>query len=157
MKKCKSCKKEIDDLATKCPFCQGYQQWFRNPQYFGFLFFIPLLGFMLWQTNSFKSKSFEEYRNRVAVEEVRIVQSDDGKKDILTYNVKNDTDLTWKSIVFEINGYDDHGNLVLTNSESEYAWIVQPRSQSYLSATVVRNANVKKWKMRIVNMETSRY
>jgi hypothetical protein len=112
---------------------------------------------MLWQTNSLKSKSFEEYRNKFAVEEVRIVQSDDGKKDVITYNIKNDTDLTWERIMYELNGYDENDKLVLTNSVSGYAWIVQPHSQSYLSSTVVRNANVKKWKIRIVNMETSRY
>jgi len=157
MKQCKSCRKEIDDFATKCPYCQGYQQWFRNPQYFGFVFVIPFLGIMIWKMNALESESFEKYRNKIAVEEVRIVQSDDGKKDILTFNVKNDTDLTWKAIMFEVNGYDDHDNLVLANSESEYAWLVQPRSQSYLSATVLRNAQVKKWKMRIVDMKTSKF
>jgi hypothetical protein len=47
--------------------------------------------------------------------------------------------------------------LVLSNAASEWAWVVQPRSQSYLSAKVERNKNVKKWKMKITDLETSRF
>jgi regulation of enolase protein 1 (concanavalin A-like superfamily) len=157
MKQCKSCKKEIDDQATKCPYCQGYQQWFKNPQSFGFIFLIPLFGFMIWQMNSFKSKAFDDFKTNFTVKEVRIVQSDDDKYDVITYVVKNDTNYRWTSIKYEVNGYDESDNVVLTNATSEYAWIVQPHSESYLSTKVARNKNVKKWKMRIVDMETSRF
>jgi len=37
-KPCRSCKDETDEAATKCPKCQAYQQWYRNPQYASLLF-----------------------------------------------------------------------------------------------------------------------
>jgi hypothetical protein len=157
MKQCKSCRKEIDSNATKCPYCQGYQQWFRNPQYLGFLFVIPFVAFMMWQTNLFKSEKFDDFKNNFKVEEVKIVQSDNNKYDIITYVISNNTDLKWTRIRYEVIGYDVNDKLVLSNAASEWAWIVHQHSQSYLSAKVERNKNVKKWKMKITDLETSRF
>lgn len=157
MKQCKSCRKDIDDLATKCPHCQAYQNWFRNPQYIGFIFVIPFIGFMLWQTSSFKSKSFDEYRSQFAVEEVRVVISDDGKYDVITYTVQNNTDFTWKRISYEVRGYDSSDTIVIANSGLDYSWSVKPNSKAYLSVRVTRHASIARWEMHLVNMETSRY
>lgn len=157
MKQCKSCMKEIDNNATKCPYCQGYQQWFRNPQHLGFLFAIPFIAFMMWQTNVFKSEKFTDFKNNFKVDEVRIVQSDNNKNDIITYLISNDTNLKWSRIKYEVIGYDEKDKLVLTNAQSDYAFVIQPRSQAYLSAKVEKNKNVKKWKMKITDLETSRF
>src|SRR5882672_8855909 len=44
MKKCKSCQKEIDNKAKKCPYCQASQRgWFRrHPILTGILIFVVI-------------------------------------------------------------------------------------------------------------------
>ncbi len=157
MTACKSCKTNIDDLATKCPYCQAYQQWFRNPQYFSLVFFIPLIALMIWRPIGFESESFDEFRDQILVEEVRTVPSDDGTYDIITYNITNTTAFTWKRVVYELNGYDDKDTVVVSKMRSEYSWMVPPSSQAYLSANAARHGSIKKWRIRIVSMETSRF
>ncbi len=47
MKQCKSCKKEIDANATKCPFCQTDQRsWFRRHPILTVIFGLIFLGFI---------------------------------------------------------------------------------------------------------------
>jgi hypothetical protein len=59
MKKCKSCKSEIDSKATKCPHCQADQRgWFkRHPiltGIFGFILFFGVVGAMSGGSDSSK-------------------------------------------------------------------------------------------------------
>lgn len=48
MKKCKSCKSDIDSKATKCPHCREDQRiWFRRHPILSFLIFLLITPFIL--------------------------------------------------------------------------------------------------------------
>lgn len=60
MKKCKSCQKEIDDKATKCPYCQTDQRsWFRRHPILTVLIALFVLPAVLNSLSSGSSKPKE--------------------------------------------------------------------------------------------------
>lgn len=156
MSHCKACKMEIDQKATKCPHCQAYQQWYKNPQNYGLLFMLPFIAVIFfWQSTILKSKQFTEYQKQFTVEKVKEILSDDGKRVIITYKIKNETQYKWEDLTYEMIGTDEDGDLVLTEAGSEYSWVIQPKEEAYLTVMVEKNKNVYSWDVRITDMETS--
>ncbi|MBI5240444.1 MAG: hypothetical protein HY926_08215 [Elusimicrobia bacterium] len=155
MNQCSSCKKEIDDGASKCPYCQAFQQWYRNPQVYGLLILIPVFGFLfLWQRSLMNTKNYIDYQDKFAVEKVSQVVNDDKKWDFLTYKIKNGTDLRWEHLEYQLIGLDEKGAIVYTCSNGEYGWSVQPKAEALITASCGRNKNIAKWDFKITEMTT---
>ena len=157
MRLCKACQMEIDNKATKCPHCQAYQQWYKNPQHYGLFFVFPFILFIFWQSSMFKSEQFTQYQSQFTIEEVTETVSDDDKRVIITYRIKNGTKHKWEHLSYELIGKDRNNNLVMTDAGSEYSWVVQPGGETYLTVKVEKNKNVYSWNIRITDLETSRF
>lgn len=155
MKNCKSCHKEIDERATKCPYCQGYQAWFKNPQLAGMIFPLIFIPFIFFSTGLFSNKSYTKFTDDFSVSLVN--QSSDKKYDIYTYEISNSTKHKWKSVSYQMKGYNDSNQVVIVESDKEYDWNIQPHSKSMLSVKTDKNAPVTRWEFEITDMRSGRY
>lgn len=151
MKKCKSCRKEIDPEAKRCPYCRADQNWMPEvlSSFFPVLIFIPII-FM--RPSLWNKKSFEDYKDLFSSEFVNKVDGD--RRDIHTYRINNNSDIKWKDISFQLIGYDDKGKVVLVESKSEYSWVIMPNKSSMISVELDKISLIKKWEFKIVDMSS---
>ncbi len=162
MKPCKACQKEIPDEAYKCSHCRAFQKWYRNPQNISWLLLIPFFGFLYWSSLDLRDsylnpQKYTQYQSQFTVELVKVVTSDDKKKDAITYKVKNGTDYKWENAKISLIGTDEKGDVVFTESDTKYGWVIQPKSESFLTVTVEKKWKVKSWEIKITDLDTSRY
>ena len=126
---CKSCKEEIDAAATKCPKCQAFQSWYRNPQLFPLLFLIPFFVYMTWNVSRHeKPATFADYRDKLSVSVVEENLSSNGRTSLLTVRLENRTEKTWKSPKVQIESLDADGKVVSVEHVNEYNVVVAPNS-----------------------------
>ena len=157
MKPCKACLREIPDKAYKCSYCAAFQNWYRDPRYLNWLYFIPIFGMLFWMDRSFDSKEFSEYKNQFSIEQVKVVASKNKELHAITYMVKNNTDYKWDTLKYEMIGTDRKGELVFSEVDTKYGWVIQPKSESLLTVVVEKKWNVKSWSTKIVDLDTSRF
>jgi hypothetical protein len=164
MKPCKACMKEIPDEAYKCSHCRAFQKWYRNPQNISWLLILPIFGYWYWSVshlglrdsskNSYLNpQKYSEFKDQFNAEEVKIVPSDDKKWNAVTYKITNGTDYKWGNLKYEMVGTDDKGKLVYTVSKQVYAWVIHPRSDSFLTVKVERKWKVRSWEFKIMDIE----
>lgn len=156
MIKCASCRQEIAEEATKCPYCQSFQTWYRNPQHTHVLFLLPFLGFIFWSTGIFTDKDYQNYRDGFSVSEQSVVVIPNSQTRLITYRVENNTDYKWKHISYEIAGKHE-GKLIAVSTENDYGWVVQPNSESLLTAKVKFMPGATAWEFKIKDLESARY
>jgi hypothetical protein len=156
MKACKSCQKEIKQEATKCSYCQSYQDWYRNPQNMSFIFLIPFFIFMIWSSGSFRSKNFSDYENNFTFTEEKVIKVSNSNSLLITYQVKNGTDYKWNRISYEVVS-KHNGELLASMADSNYDWVIQPNSESLLTVKVGHVPNANEWHLKIKDLKSDRY
>ena len=159
-KPCKSCKEQIDATATKCPKCQAYQQWYRNPQVFPLFFVIPFIAFVIWNTMRLTDRvSFADYKDKLSVSVVDEKPSNDGKRGLLTVRLENHTDKTWKRPKFQIESLDANDKILSVEHVNEYNLVVAPNSDALdtLSLRIIPAEPVVKRRVRLTDIESTRY
>ncbi|HEY2124969.1 MAG TPA: hypothetical protein VGG94_05850, partial [Chthoniobacterales bacterium] len=103
LKPCKSCKEEIDQAAIKCPKCQAYQQWYRNPQMVPLFLLLPFIAFVIWNMSRLTNPaSFADYKDKLSVSVVAEKATANGRAELLTVRLENHTNKTWKHPKFQI-------------------------------------------------------
>jgi hypothetical protein len=153
MSECNACHSEIDPRATKCPRCQAFQSWYRNPQFYSWLAVAPLVALMLWQVRTFKSADFAAYQGQFSVEKVADQAGESGSR-MMTYRIKNGTGLKWERLRYELVGEDDKGKTVISEWGSEWSWMVQPREEAFVTVEAKNGAGVSTWKFRIADLDS---
>jgi len=159
-KPCKSCKEEIDGAATKCPKCQAYQQWFRNPQIFPLFFVLPFIGLIFWNSHRLTNPaSFADYRDKFSVGVVDEKPVANGRTGLLTVRLENRTDKTWKRPKFQIESLDRDGKIVTVEHADEYNMVVAPNSSALdtLSLRIDPAQTVVKRQVTLTDIDSSRY
>lgn len=153
---CKSCKKEIEAEATKCPYCQGYQVWYKNPQHLSYIFVLPVFVFIFWNAGRFGDKHFEAYQDEFSAVEENTVVLPKTQARLITYRVKNNTDYKWDRISYEVIA-SDNGELIAVSTGVEYAWVIQPKSESLLTVKVQAIPDATAWELKIKNINSAFY
>jgi hypothetical protein len=159
-KPCKSCKEQIDQAATKCPKCQAYQQWYRNPQMFSLFFVLPFLAFVIWNTSRLTSSaSFANYRDKLSVSVVDESRSANGKAGLLTVRLENRTNKTWKRPKFQIESFDGNDKVLSVEHVNEYNLVVAPNSSALdtLSLRIIPAEPVTKRRVTLTDIDSNRY
>jgi|GEM_PF-3204332 len=156
MKTCKSCIKEIESAANKCPHCQAYQYWYKNPQILGFVFplvFIPVMF------NSMGLWFNKEYVGNEKLFEVKEISNAQGEYNriALNYLIENKSNIKWHTISYEVSAFDSTGKLLFVKTGQDYAWLVQPNQSSHLTIEVDNSANAKKWNLKILDIKSSKF
>jgi hypothetical protein len=122
MKKCKSCKSEIDAKATKCPHCQADQRgWFRRhpilTSILGVIIFIMVIGALGGSSNSTNKVGETTSQSDSASEETK-VQNDTSTK---TYKLGELVDLDGKTVaVNAVEPYTSGNQFLLPKSGNKF-------------------------------------
>jgi len=155
-KYCKSCVREIEHEATKCPYCQSYQNWYRNPQYWSQIILLPMIAFMFWNTGMFGKPKFADYQDdfSITLEKNLLIQKT--KARLITYKIKNNSNYKWRSIEYTV--VNKKANEVISAHQgSEYSWLIQPHGESLLSVHVPYIAGADTWQLNIKDLTIDRY
>ena len=155
MKKCKSCRKDIDPEATKCPYCQAHQNWIRSPQVLSLIFPVVFIPIIFMTTGLWNKKSYKDYEHLFSSEIVNKVDGD--RRDIYTYRVNNNSDIKWKDISFQVIGYDENNQVILVDSQSEYSLDYYAQESNMISVELEKNRLIKRWEFKIIDMRTGRF
>lgn len=153
-KYCNACYKQIDPAATVCPYCRTYQKWYRNPQRWGSVIFIPLLiMFMWWSNGLFKTKhEYIDHKSDFTITQINNVLDDRGRTRVLTYRIKNNTDYQWHYLNYAL--ISKKGNDVISiKADKEYGWLILPRDESMITVRIKRMSSASAWQLKIKNLD----
>ena len=156
MKKCKSCRKEIEAEASKCPYCQGYQKWYKNPQYYNLIFLLPFSVFLFWNTGLLNKKEFEAYKADFSINKENVVVIKNTQTRLITYRIKNNTAYKWNHINYEVVG-SKHDEVIAVSTGSDYSWVVQPNSDSLLTVKIKLMPGATSWSFKIKDLRSARF
>jgi hypothetical protein len=159
-KPCKSCKEQIDQAATKCPKCQGYQHWYRNPQAISLFLLLPCFAFIFWNASRLTNRaSFADYKDKLSVSVVDEKPSAGGKAELLTVRVENRTNRTWKRPTFQIENLDENDKVLSVEHISGYNMVVAPNSSQLdtLSLRISPAQPVAKRRVTLTDIDPDRY
>ncbi len=159
-KPCKSCKEEIDAAATKCPKCQAFQNWYRNPQVLPLLFVILFFAYMAWSISRVgKAATFADYRGKLSVSVVEENPSTNGKTSLVTVRLENRTDKTWKSPKVQVESLDAEGKVLSVEHVHEYNVVVAPNSSvlDTFSLRVIPAQQVAKRRATLTDIDSNRF
>jgi len=156
MKKCTSCQSEIDEKAKRCPKCQSYQKWYANPQNYSWLFILPFMVFLFSRGPSFRKAEYLDHKDEFTFNEISQSlddSEDNGKVINFVYSVKNNSELTWQGIDYQVFGKDKAGKVIFTNSAGSYNWTIHPKSESMLTVQVRHRESIVEWEFSIKNID----
>jgi hypothetical protein len=159
-KPCKSCQEQIDQAATKCPKCQAYQQWYRNPQVFPLIFLLPFFAFLIWNMSRLSSPaSLADYKDKLSVSVVDEKPSANAKTGLLTVRLENRTNKTWKRPKFQIESLDGNDKVLSVEHVNEYNMVVAPNSSTLdtLSLRIIPAEAVAKRKVTLTDIDSNRF
>jgi len=156
MQTCKSCRKEIENGATKCSYCQAHQNWYKNPQIYSVVFMLPLFIFMYWNMGLFNNKDFSDFESEFTLTEEKVIDTNGSKAKLITYKVKNNTEYKWNRISYEVVS-SHNGELLASMVDSNYAWVIQPNSESLLTVEVAFVPKANKWQLIIKDLKSDRF
>jgi hypothetical protein len=159
-KPCKSCQEQIDQAATKCPKCQAYQQWFRNPQMLPLFFLLPFFAFLIWNTSRLTNPAnLADYKDKLIVSVVDEKPSANSKAQLLTLRLENRTNKTWKRPKFQIESLDGNGKVLSVEHLNEYNLVVAPNSSvlDTLSLRIIPAESIVKRRVTLTDIDSNRY
>ncbi|MBU1620987.1 MAG: hypothetical protein KJ556_12015 [Gammaproteobacteria bacterium] len=156
MKTCKSCIKEIDNAASKCPYCQSFQIWYKNPQIFGFIFPLVFIPVMFYSMGIWFNKNYPGNEHLFEVKEIGISPGEHNRL-ALNYLIANKSDTKWHNISYEVSVFDAAGKLLFVKTGQDYSWLVQPNQSSYLTIELDNNLKAEKWKLKILDIKSGRF
>jgi hypothetical protein len=156
MKTCKSCIKEIDDAAIKCPHCQSFQVWYRNPQIFGLVFPLVFLLMLFYSMGFLFSKSYIGNENLFEVKYLGHTQGE-YERLALNYLITNKSNTKWHNLSYEVLVYDSAGEILFAKTGQDYTWLVQPNQSTHLTVEISNNPKAVKWTLKILDMKSGRF
>ncbi|EAR30184.1 hypothetical protein PTD2_01406 [Pseudoalteromonas tunicata D2] len=111
---------------------------------------------MFWNTGLFNKKEFSDFESEFSFNLEKIIDANKPNTILITYKVKNNTRYKWRDISYEIISKHD-GELLATNSVSDFSWVIQPNSESFLTVKVPIVSNANEWELKIKDLEVKRY
>ena len=158
-KPCKSCKEQIDEAATKCPRCQSYQHWYRNPRMLHLLWLL-LLAFLFW--NPYRRPrpiTFADHKDKFSVSVVEENARADGRTWLVTVRLENQSERTWRRPKFQVESLDGNEKLLCVEHASEHNVVVGPKSSALatLSLRTIPAQPVAKRRVTLTDLEANRF
>lgn len=155
MKHCKSCKKEIDSDATKCPYCQAYQVWYKNPQTYGVVFPLAFMILLFYMMGIFGSPDFEDYKEKIKTEKQSEAMV--GNYYFVNFKITNETDLTWNQISYNLISYDKDDAVLVSESGHEFRWHLPANESVILSARSEDDPKIVRRELIITSLKKDRF
>lgn len=134
-KTCGMCSMEIAATAKKCPYCQHWQHRLSmlafHPGFAAIFALIPLLiGAMvvgtMFQSTFDPGADFQAYAEQIKVVQSQISfgENDCGPTVSVVGKVTNSGDFGWKDVNFQVDFFDEEGQLVDAGQELKYGYIL---------------------------------
>lgn len=127
MKQCYAYGEEVKSTAKRCPHCQTWlRKWGIDPSDPKFVIWwivivITVIVTTILATAIFKSedKKFHDYRSRLTITESKLHYSYEECCSSVSVlgKIKNESDIPWEDIHFEVQFYDSENKLIDTFSE----------------------------------------
>ena len=146
IKTCKMCFKEISDKAKKCPYCQHWQnRWSLivfNPLFamipiliLSVLYILLLAGMIDKFIN--QGEEFSKYKNSILVEPIKMkfgvktsCKSVKYPTVVIMGKLKNNSDISWKELVIEVQIFNKEGKLIDTKQDEKYSFVVPAHQET---------------------------
>ncbi len=167
-KECEHCRAQIDEQATRCPYCQGRTGKPGGGSKRAAAMVVSLvlasvaMGLsilpMLWRLHSDANKAeFETHRDAVKILDTKMV-SDSYSVTVLG-KVQNDSPIAWRSMLIEATFLNAKGEIIDTATETVYATIPPRTSVAFKAGTTTSSPDdqYKDFKVRIVTAEEGRF
>ena len=138
LKQCHTCGEEIKSFAKRCPHCSTWQsKWRLDPSdpkitvFLGILFIVCLV-LIFYQLGNYEEKNFQDYASNLTVTDSKLNYGTTNYGSFISVigKLKNESDIAWEDIHFEVNYYDSEGNLIDTVSSKDYGLVVLPHDES---------------------------
>ena len=134
-KPCRSCQSMIDANALKCPHCQAFQHWYRDPRFMPMLLTLPVFAFILWNsTTLLRRYQFADYQEKIQIE---LVREEEGRGPLrgllITAKITNGTRIKWKSPTVEVLTLDEQGKPITAEHLTEYNCVLAPHGEALVS------------------------
>jgi len=144
-KECPSCCEQINAKATKCPRCQAWQSKWRFDQsnlkhQFIFIAFILLVFGTLYSVfieSIVSPGNFNDSKSLITVADSSFNYStkECGTRISVIGTISNDSDKIWKDIYFEVQFFNNNGELIDTISENEYDLVLLAKDTTTFKIT----------------------
>lgn len=125
------------------------------------LLWLPLLAFLLW--NPFRQRNnpttFADYKDKFSVSVVEENASANGKTRLLTVQLENQSDRSWKRPNFQVESLDGNDKLLCVEHLNEYNVAVGPKSSALATLTlrIIPAEPVAKRRVTLTDIDSDRF
>jgi hypothetical protein len=132
MKVCRMCAMEIPAKAKTCPYCRCFEKWYMVFASNITAIVVPLVGIgvllgmaVFLNTIFDRGQSFAEYRDQIKILDTEMVF---GESTVAVVGrVKNDSDVEWEDVQFEVEFHDAAGKLVDAGQKRDFSYVAEAR------------------------------
>lgn len=168
-KTCKICSMGIPTAAKKCPYCLHWQRWLslQNPSFLVLLIFIPLTLLYGVVMETFfgrivrECEPFQKHSQEVTIVEDKMEYGEDqcGPDVIIVVKVKNDSQVDWKDVHFQVDFFNPKGQLFDTGQQESYTYRLPAGQETAFKVSFRRQFPEKqyaKYKVAVISAVDSR-
>ncbi len=163
MKTCKTCFSEIDERAKKCPNCQSWQSKTRaisnNPAFSLIMFLIVMFGISSYFQSGLTQKiAFADYADKITITESRIEfgGSSCGETVAIIGKLKNESEIEWRDITYEITFLDKNNSVLDTGQEHKYSFVLPANEEVPFKVSMKKEFGTEKYKNYKVRLVSAR-
>lgn len=139
MKTCKHYQEQISKAATKCPKCQSFQYWYRNPQ---IIMLLPMLLFISFLYTMMSTRmerlDFEDFKDQITLTRLSkdTIQVQNKKMINLLVEIANTSEHQWKNAIYEVKYLSSTGDLLTVEKDSDYQFVLSAHDKTISSIKV---------------------
>ncbi len=138
MKQCHACGEEIKSIAKRCSHCQTWQSKWRiepsDPRYaiIWVVIMLVIFGGMYFKMGFWGKKDFQDYASKLFITDSSINYGSDNCGSFVSVigKIKNNTDVAWEDVYFEVQFFNSDNKLIDTISDNDYSLVMIPKSES---------------------------
>lgn len=131
MKICNACKESIAIDATKCPKCQSFQKWYKNPGLIALLPILLLFPMLSLFRSSQNRVEFADFKNEITVKKISqdtVLVKDEKMLNIIV-EVDNQSEQKWENAVYEVRYLSESGALLNIEKKEDYRFVAAKKAK----------------------------
>ena len=146
MKTCKMCFKEISEQAKKCPYCLHWQNKLNLITFHPLFALTPIAIFFgicclllagMFENLFHQGEPFSKYKSSIIIEKCKMkfganIYDKETKHPTVAImgKLKNNSDISWKGVVLEVQIFDKAGKLIDTKQKEKYSFVVPAHEEA---------------------------
>jgi hypothetical protein len=139
-KPCIACGEPIQLQAKKCPHCHTWQTRWSLLSEKPYVHYLPLAIFLIifgviflgMYNDLFKQASFLDHKDGIVVIDSKIHFAEKGDCSYITCigHLRNNSDVAWEDIRFEVQYFNYTGELIDTISDRDFSLVLSPHAEA---------------------------